>query len=1173
MRLKKIKLAGFKSFVDPTTVPVAANLVGIVGPNGCGKSNIIDAVRWVMGESSARHLRGETLADVIFSGSTARKPVSQASVELVFDNSDGRAGGEYARYAEIVVRRETSRDGASAYFLNKASCRRKDITDLFLGTGLGPRAYSIIEQGMISRIVEARPEDLRLFLEEAAGISRYKERRRDTENRLRHVRENLARLDDTRNEIDTQLTRLKRQATAAENYKTWREQERSLRLALATAQFVRFSEEMVRAEEAVSVAATGVESEIAKQRQLELQLEGLRATRNDAADTVRAAHERSYGLAAEVARLEQAIAHARALLAERRTEQQNIVGRCERLEQELAADLERERVLTQQLAELEPRQQQAIRDEQEASRRLREAEAALDSWRRAFEAAGVEAQGPVRVSAAARSELARLKARHEDLARRASRLESEAQGLVAASSHGGVASLTEALALANRDYDDAKERLAGLEERLASHRGLLERASQELAAQRSTLTAADARLASLGSMQAQALRTGHEVLSRWLREEGLTDAPRLATKIEADAGWERAVERWLGTRLAAVCVPSGTLSAQRVKALEKTPVVLFEPIMGSDENGGHDLSAKVRAPFPIASLFSGARPVDSLEQAFAERALLAEDETLVTPEGVCVGRDIVSFAGENDERAGVLAREREIGEWTRRRNEARGAVAAAEAATESARGELRILEDQRTEARRAVDRCAEVRTKAHGAAERVQAEERSRAARHDRLIAELNEIKSEIAACREELARAETHESEAREAAQQSEAAIAVLSEERPQRQAALESARAALRVASDASHKWAIDQQQAHTAREGVRERLKRSRAELAQLTERRTVLAAQIEEAGGAEKGPQQELAVLLEARALAQTALDQAQEILAGHEQALKAADGARQAVEAAVREAQDLWNQRQLAAHELKVRRSALVEGLKSQGLEADLEALAQNAGDQVEVAALEKELAVLAERIARLGAVNLVAIDEYAEQLQRKTFLDAQHADLTEALALLDEAIRKIDRETRGRFKETFERVNEEFKAFFPRLFGGGEAHLLMNSDDLLETGVTVMARPPGKRNSTIHLLSGGEKALVAVSLIFALFALNPAPFCFLDEVDAPLDEANVGRFADTLKELAKHSQLLFITHNKVTMEAAEVLLGVTTVEAGVSRLVTVDVEEALDMVARQAAGA
>ena len=1173
MRLKKIKLAGFKSFVDPTTVPVAANLVGIVGPNGCGKSNIIDAVRWVMGESSARHLRGETLADVIFSGSTARKPVSQASVELIFDNSDGRAGGEYARYAEIVVRREASRDGASAYSLNKVACRRKDITDLFLGTGLGPRAYSIIEQGMISRIVEARPEDLRLFLEEAAGISRYKERRRDTENRLRHVRENLARLDDTRSEIDTQLVRLKRQATAAENYKTWREQERELRLGLATAQFIHFSEEMVRAEEVVSAAAVLVESEIAKQRQLELQLEGLHAARNDSADAVRNAHERSYGLAAEVARLEQAIAHARAILVERRAEQQNVIGHCQRLEQELGTDLERERALSQQLAELAPLQEQASQDEQQASQGLRAAEAALDSWRHAFEAAGVEAQGPIRASAAARSELARLKTRHEDLVRRAGRLESEAQGLVAASSHGGVASLTEALGLANRDYDDAKERLTGLEERLVTQRGLLERASQELAEQQSTLKATDARLASLGSMQAQALRTGHEVLSRWLREEGLTDAPRLATKLQADSGWERAVERWLGTRLAAVCVPSGTLTAQRVRALEKTPVVLFEPIVGADENEGDGLSAKVHAPFPVASLFSGARSVDSLEQAFAERALLAAHETLVTPEGVCVGRDIVSFAGENDERAGVLAREREIAEWTKRREQTRGTLAAAERTTESARAELRILEEQRTEARRAVDRCAEVRTKAHGAAERVQAEERSRAARHDRLTAELNEIKREIAICSEELGRAEIHEREARAAAQQSEAAIAVLSEDRPQRQVALESARTALRSASDRSHKLAIDQQQAHTAREGVRERVKRGRTELAQLSERREGLTTQIAEADGAEQGPQQELSGLLSARAAAQVALDRAQEALAGHEQALKTAEHTRQAVEAAVREAQDQWNQRQLAAHELKVRRSALVEGLAAQGLEADLEALAHNVEERVEVGVLEKDLAALTERIARLGAVNLVAIDEYAEQLQRKTFLDAQHEDLTQALALLDEAIRKIDRETRGRFKETFDRVNEEFKAYFPRLFGGGEAHLLMNSDDLLETGVTVMARPPGKRNTTIHLLSGGEKALVAVSLIFALFALNPAPFCFLDEVDAPLDEANVGRFADTLKELSKHSQLLFITHNKVTMEAAEVLLGVTTVEAGVSRLVSVDVEEALDMVARQAAGA
>lgn len=1172
MRLKKIKLAGFKSFVDPTTVPVAANLVGIVGPNGCGKSNIIDAVRWVMGESSARQLRGETLADVIFSGSTARKPVSQASVELVFDNTDGRAGGEYARYAEIVVRREASRDGASDYFLNKTRCRRKDITDLFLGTGLGPRAYSIIEQGMISRIVEARPEDLRLFLEEAAGISRYKERRRDTENRLRHVRENLARLDDTRGEVDSQLARLKRQAAAAENYKTWRDREREVRVALATAQFQRFSDDMTVAEAAVSAAATAVEAEIAKQRALETEWERLHESRNVAAEAVRVAHERSYGLAAEVARVEQEIAHARTLLAERQTEQQDVVGRCERLSQELAADVEREQNLSRQLEQLEPLRSAAAAEDQEAAARLRAAEAALDGWRRAFESAGVEAQGPIRASAAARSELARLKARHDDLGRRINRLEGEAQTVVAAGNEGLV-SMAEAVALADRDYHDAKERLTGLEERLVGQRQILERASQQQSEQHGATKAAEARLSSLGSMQAQALRTGHEALSRWLREQGLSEAPRLATQISAEVGWERAAERWLASKLAAVCVPPGTITEERVRILEKTPVVLFEIPSHADEQDPSGLSAKVQAPFSLAGLFGGARPVDSLAEALAKRGSLAVHETLVTPEGVCVGRDVVSFAGENDERAGVLAREREISEWSKRRVAGQAALALAERATESARAEVQVLENQRSEARRALDRCADGRTKAHGAAERAQAEERGRAARHDRLATELNELRKEAQTCTSELAQAEIREGEARAAAQRSEAAMTALSEERPRHQAALDAVRIDLRSISERRHKLEIEQQQAQTGRDGVRERIARSQAELVQLTKRREGLALHIEEARSAQDVPQRRLSVLLLERASAQSLLNHTQQSLAEQEQALRQGEQARQAIEASVRGAQERWNETQLAARELKVRRDALVETLRAQGVQDDLAARAQALEEKADCEALEKELTALVDRIARLGAVNLVAIDEYAEQLERKTFLDAQHADLTQALALLDEAIRKIDRETRGRFKETFERVNAEFQAFFPRLFGGGEAHLLLNSEDLLETGVTVMARPPGKRNSSIQLLSGGEKALVAVSLIFALFALNPAPFCFLDEVDAPLDEANVGRFAQTLKELAKHSQLLFITHNKVTMEAAQVLLGVTTVEAGVSRLVTVDVEEALDMVARKPAEA
>ncbi len=1171
MRLKKIKLAGFKSFVDPTTVPVAANLVGIVGPNGCGKSNIIDAVRWVMGESSARHLRGETLADVIFSGSTSRKPVSQASVELVFDNSEGRAGGEYARYAEIVVRREASRDGNSDYFLNKTRCRRKDITDLFLGTGLGPRAYSIIEQGMISRIVEARPEDLRLFLEEAAGISRYKERRRETENRLRHVRENLARLDDTRGELDTQLARLKRQAAAAQNYKTWKERERELRLSVARAQFQRFTREIGVAEAAAAAAETRVEGERAQQRGLETEIEALRNARNDANESVRTARERAYALTAEVARREQEIAHAQALLAERRAEQQNVGAQGERLRRELTADREREHGLSEELARLAPAEESALSEERVALEAQRTAEVVLDTWRRSFELAGLDAQGPMRASAAARSEIARLAARHQDLTARTTRLEAEAEGL-AAEAHAGLTALREAADLADHDYEDAKERLAGLEERLVAQRQLLEKATHDLAEQSAVVKAAEGRLASLRSMQAQALRTGHEALTRWTREHGLSDAPRLATRLTVEQGWERAVERWLGVRLAAVCVPPGTLTADRVAPLINTPVVLFEPGTGEDPSSD-SLAAKVSGPFSVGGLFAGARPVASLAQALALRPELGAAETLVTPEGVCVGRDVISFAGENDERAGVLAREREIAEWSQREQVARGALAAAERRRDSARAELQVLDTQRAEARRGVDRCADARTKAHAGLERAQAEERARAARYERLAAEIAEVKNELGRCAEQRAEAEQQEGVARAEAARAEAALAALSAEREQYQASLEAARAAVRTASDTRHKIAIAREQASTAREGLRERLARAEADMARLAERRTVLVRQIEEALAAEHAPRQDLDERLAQRAQAQTALHEAEHDLEAKEQALRVAEGRRQAAEGAVREAQDHAGRQQLMLHELKVRREALIQGLHGQGMTEDLAQAGDGSEEDLDVAALERELTELTERIARLGAVNLVAIEEYEEQSRRKAFLDAQHEDLTQALALLDEAIRKIDRETRGLFKETFERVNGDFKAFFPRLFGGGEAQLILSSEDLLESGVTVMARPPGKRNSTIQLLSGGEKALVAVSLIFALFALNPAPFCFLDEVDAPLDEANVGRFAETLKELAKHSQLLFITHNKVTMEAAEVLLGVTTAEPGVSRLVTVDVEGALGMVAERSVGA
>ncbi len=1169
MRLKKIKLAGFKSFVDPTTVPVAANLVGIVGPNGCGKSNIIDAVRWVMGESSARNLRGESLTDVIFSGSSARKPVSQASVELIFDNTDGRAGGEYARYSEIVVRREAGRDGGSDYFLNKTRCRRKDITDLFLGTGLGPRAYSIIEQGMISRIIEARPEDLRLFLEEAAGISRYKERRRETETRLRHVRENLERLNDVRGELEQQLGRLKRQAAAAENYKAWRERERELRLILSAGQYRVLVAETGQAEERVRKAQTAHEAEIARKRAIERDTEAARQTRNEAGERMRVVREQHYAVGAEIARVEQEITHLRTVLAERRSEHQSVVRTCERLGAELAQDEQRERDLDAELKELAPRHEAAVAEVDTASAALRAAEAASDAWRRAFEQAGLAAQGPTRAYAHARSDVGRLQNRQQDLARREARLGEELRGTSSAETDG-LAALRTAAALADQDYGDAQERQTGLEERLAQQRQNLDAANAALAEQHSSVKAAEARLASLGSRQAQALRAGHEAIGRWLREHGLSDAPRLATRIDAEAGWERGVERWLGPRLAAVCVPEGTVTAERVRSLADTPAILFE---ARDADGSAPFfGGKVKAPFALESLFAAAAPVASLEEGLARRDALDAQMMWVTPEGICIGRDIIIFAGENDERAGVLAREREIVEWTRRRDEARSAVAVAERAVGDMRAEVTQLDNQRAEARRAVDRCAQERTKAHAALERVEAEERNRSARHERVRGELAEVEQEARTAADEYRRAVEHEQQMKNEAERSEQALAALSGERAAHQSALEAARRALQAASEARHRLDMEHQHANTTRDGVRERLARVRADLAAAGKRREDLARLTDETAAAEVAPKARLDTLLAERARAQAAVAAAQQELDERDGALRQLDQAHQQADRDADQAQQQLQRDQLAAHELKVRRDALVESVRSQGFDIDLAACAAELAAGQAVADVEQEIQELSGRIARLGAVNLMAIDEYAEQSQRKTFLDAQHNDLSQALALLEEAIRKIDRETRTRFKETFDRVNTDFRTFFPRLFGCGEAHLALTGDDLLETGVSVMARPPGKRNSTIQLLSGGEKALVAVSLIFALFALNPAPFCLLDEVDAPLDEANVGRFAQTLKELAQHTQMLFITHNKITMEVAEVLLGVTAGEPGVSRLVSVDVEEALDMVA-QSAGA
>ncbi len=1171
MRLKKIKLAGFKSFVDPTTVPFPGALVGVVGPNGCGKSNIIDAVRWVLGESSARHLRGEAMADVIFNGSTARRPVGQASVELVFDNSDGGAGGPYAAYAEISVKRQVSRDGQSVYYLNGSRCRRKDITDLFLGTGLGPRSYAIIEQGTISRLVEARPEELRVFLEEAAGISKYKERRRETELRMRHTRENLDRLEDLRRELEARLQTLQRQARTAERYKALKAEERAVEGQLLALRWRGLREELAEREREAARRETALEGARARLREVEARLEAQREAHHRAGEAFQGAQAAVYEVGARLARAEQALQHAREGRERQRRE-------LEAVRQELAeaaghqqADRERIGALEAELAERQGRLAQAEAGEAAAGAALEEAEAAMQAWQEAWERHGQE---EARWRRAAEVEGTRIRHLEEQLARlasRARRLEEELAGLAEGPLEAELAGAQAALA-------EAEEALRVQGEEAAAARGEAQEARAAARALRERLEAVQAELhrlrgrrASLEALQEEALGTAREGRQAWLRERGLAQAAPLARRLRVEPGWERAVEAALGRALEAWCVPRLGPLLEELAALEGEALTLVED--GPEEGGaghggkagGGSLAARVAGPAPVRALLAGCHGAADLAEARALVERLGPGATVVTREGLLLGPGWARGGGRRDEASSVLLRQRALEELggrvaeleaeeaslRRRLGEARARAQEGESRREAAEAALRALEGRRAEARARRERL-------HERLEQLRA-------RRAGLERELEGLAEERRQGEEALAAARAGLEGLLAQGEGLEGARAELEARRERLRAALEEARARASAAREGRHAEAVRVGELRTQLATTREGLGRAARRVELLEELRRAL----EEALAGGEVPLQEQAraiqALLEERRGAEGRLREAREALAEAEQALRALEARRAEAEGAVEEAREALGQARLALEGLRVRLQGLAEQLAEGGHEP--EALLQGLPPEAEEKAWEARLAELRGRIQRLGAVNLAAIEDYREHLQRKEYLDAQQADLSEALGTLEAAIRRIDRETRQRFQETFDRVNAGFQRLFPRLFGGGQARLEMTGEDLLEAGVAVLARPPGKRNSTIHLLSGGEKALTAVALVFAIFELNPAPFCMLDEVDAPLDDANVGRYGELLREMAERVQLVVITHNKQTMEIMDQLVGVTMQEPGVSRLVAVDLDEAVAMAA------
>ena len=1168
MRLSKIKLAGFKSFVDPTTIPLPSNLIGVVGPNGCGKSNVIDAVRWVMGESSAKNLRGDSMADVIFNGSTSRKPVGQASIELIFDNSDGTIKGEFATFNEISVRRTVSRDGQSQYYLNGTRCRRRDITDIFLGTGLGPRSYSIIEQGMISRLIEARPEDLRVFLEEAAGISKYKERRRETENRIRHTRDNMERLTDLRDELGKQLERLNRQARTAEKYKEFKGEERLLKGQLAALRWRALDEQVTGKEGLIREKELAVEASVMRQRAIESEIEKLRERNVEVGEVFSEVQGRFYSVGGDIARVEQSIQHTR----ERRLQQERDLAEAERALAESqahqAGDREKIAELEQQLEILRPQLEEAKERQEISGAALLEAEQAMHEWQSAWAEFNQNAAEPARSAEVERTRLQSLEQQHIQQEQRILRLQEEKKHLLNSALEEEISQRQAQLEEYALQTEALQERLQNQLAAIAEARDGNHQLSATLDEQRGRLQAMQGRYSSLEALQQAALgKTGGEV-AQWLAGNGLADAQRLAQGLTVDMDWERAVECVLGQHLEAVCVDGLDPVAGLLGGLEHGSLALFDTARADIGNDAGSLMAalgdKVKAPWPLAPMLAGVYAAEDLPQALALRPQLAAHESVITRDGVWLGPNWLRVARDADEKAGVLHREQELKELTAGIEQLRAQVEEGQAQLAEGREGIQRREEEREAVQRELHQAsrqqAEVQAQLSGRQARLE-QMRNRSQNIERDITELQQQSNEN---EEETKLARGRLATAMEAMELLATRREELELQRESLRERLDRARDMARGDRDTAHELSLKVQTMSTELGSVRQGLSRMEQQLEQVAARRELLSEALAESEAPIEALQEELARLLESRSSVEQELAEARRGVEEVDHNLREHDQQRHTVERELQELRSGLEQARMAWQELQVRRQTLAEQLEES--DYSLDELCEHMPGDAREDDWAQRVEQIAQRIQRLGPINLAAIEEYKTESERKEYLDAQHADLTEALETLEGAIRKIDRETRTRFKETFERVNSGFKGMFPRLFGGGHAYLELTGDDLLDTGVTVMARPPGKRNSTIHLLSGGEKALTAVALVFAIFQLNPAPFCMLDEVDAPLDDANVGRFCAMVKEMSEHVQFIFITHNKITMELAHQLNGVTMHEPGVSRLVCVDVDEAAEMV-------
>ena len=1164
MYLKTIKLVGFKSFVDATTFPIRSHMNAIVGPNGCGKSNVVDALRWVIGESSAKQLRGQSMSDVIFNGTTTRKPVGKAAVELVFDNTDGKLGGEFAKYTELAVRREVTRDGISDYYLNGTSCRRKDIIDIFLGTGLGPRSYAIIEQGMVSRLIEAKPEDLRVYIEEAAGISKYKERRRETENRMRHTEENLERVNDVSEELNKQLNHLKRQANAAERYHLLKEEERLLSAQLRALQWRVHHKELEEQDKNLLAIETRQEECIAEQRQLETNTERARIDQTEAMDAQTEVQKRYYGLGAEIARLEQRIKS----LQEQAQQWQQEYDETNAIWSEISENSEEYQLqiteLESSLARLIPDQERIQQEKEESQQNLLHAEGVMNQWQDTWDNFQRECSQSSQQLEVNKTKIEYLKNQLSSQQQRKLQLKQRYESISMADLEHELSPLSLRVSELTHQIDEIKNALESSAHQISQQRTINASSNKELQTLREQLQSSKGRYASLDALQQAALGSSDAKAKDWLVQNELKDKPRLAQQLEVEAGWEAAVETVLGNYFDAICVDQVSEWANRLSGWQEGDLTLIEQNSQREPVSSGTLASKIKGQWVNVAGLDSIYVADNLETALNKRAQLKSHESIITPDGIWLAKNWMRISRSTSSDSGVLLREQELKQTQQQIQSLQESIRHQENLVREGEECLRTLETERDGKHKSYQEFMSSLNRTQSDLSSKQSRLTELTQQQQRLERELQESELQTEQLQAQLIDLEanwqqgtsTQDSQTK----QRDEFLAQRNQYRTELEEARNLAQSHRQLADQLAIQLAANENQLALLKQTVTHNERR----LTQLNDKRENLAKHLAERGSPLEELNKELQEQLTQHLAIEQELNAAQARLETCTQLLKDLETERGHVQTRLNEFQALLENIRIERQSLLLMQNSFKEQIEER--QCSLDELLPQLSEDADPKLWSDQVAQVTQKIERLGPINLAAIDEFKTVNERKEYLDQQQKDLLEALDLLRNAIQKIDKETRTKFKDTFDKANEHFQSLFPRIFGGGKAYLELEESDLLTAGVVVKAQPPGKRNSTVHMLSGGEKALVAISLVFSMFQLNPAPFCVLDEVDAPLDDVNVGRYCQLIKEMSGNTQFIIISHNKVTIGIADHLLGVTMQEPGVSRVVAVDMREAIEMV-------